>query len=607
MKIAVCIKQVPTLSRVEFDYEKKIIIREGVPSEVNSFDLIALGSAIDLRDSLGGEITALTMGPPQAREALGHCLAAGADHAVLISDQVMAGSDTLATARTLAMTIEDREFDLILCGRNSTDSETGQVGPEIAELLGIPHVSRARKIEMDQDSNMMRIERVTDDGFEVVECSLPALVTATEGLSEERWPRRREIQEASERAMEKVTAADLSEDMSKFGSTGSPTLVENIRLVEPRRLGKIVENVDPEIAAQQIQIDIQTRSSDEVLPQPQTWKRFSGQCDKSVWVVAEKSMSNIRWSTLENLGKARLLAETLKSEVVAVLMDTVNDAESNKLASYGADRVITLEGSEHSHPTSPSMTAALAKCISDNEPYAVLFSSSADGRDIASRISARLSLGLTGDCIDLELDDQGRLVQLKPALGGNVVAPILSKTYPYMVTIRPGILSPIHPESVAGVPVERHHVNQGCEDGLRLLEAHRESDAQGEELDRAKVVIGVGMGIGQPENVSVIHEMARKLGAIIAATRNVTDAGWLPKQVQIGITGRAISPDIYIAVGIRGAFNHMVGLQNAGTIIAINNNPRHPIFQASDFTILGDWETYLPALIGMLENTLTSQ
>ncbi|MQF69630.1 electron transfer flavoprotein alpha/ beta subunit [SAR202 cluster bacterium AD-804-J14_MRT_500m] len=607
MKIAVCIKQVPTLSRVEFDHDKKTIIREGVPLEVNSFDLVALGSAIDLRDAVGGEITVFTMGPPQAREALGHCLAAGADHAVLISDQAMAGSDTLATARTLAMTIQGRRFDLVLCGRNSTDSETGQVGPEIAELLDIPHVSRARKIELAANLKTLRAERVTDDGFEVMECSLPALITATEGLSEERWPKRREIQQASERAMEKVTAMDLSSDISKFGSKGSPTIVETIRLVEPHRLGEIIEISDAEIAARQVQIGLQGRSPHKALPQPQTWSRFPGQSDKSVWVLAEKSLSNIKWSTLENLGKARVLAESLKSEVVAVLMSTANDVESDTLASYGADRLITLEGPKDSHPISPSMTAALAKCISDNEPYAVLFSSSADGRDIASRISARLSLGLTGDCIDLELDDQSRLVQLKPALGGNVIAPILSKTHPYMVTIRPGLLSPIQPESISQIPVEKHEVTRQRGDGLRLLELHQETDAQGQELEQARVVLGIGMGVGETEKLPLIYEMARRINATVAATRNVTDAGWLPKQVQIGITGRAISPEIYVAVGIRGAFNHMVGLQNAGTIIAINNNPRHPISQASDFTIMGDWETYLPALINMLENALDNQ
>jgi len=274
------------------------------------------------------------------------------------------------------------------------------------------------------------------------------------------------------------------------------------------------------------------------------------------------------------------------------------------LASYGADRVLALNGPKHSHTTGPLMTASLSEFIQERNPFAVLFSSSADGRDIASRIAARLCLGLTGDCIDMELDEQGRLVQLKPALGGNAVASILSKTHPYMVTLRAGVMSSIAPEMGVVVPVERHDVGLGSGDGVTVLEVHQENDAKGAELDHAQVVIGVGMGVGGKENLSTIFGLAERLGATVAATRSVADSGWMPKQVQIGITGRTISPKLYIAVGVRGSFNHMVGLQNSGTIVAINNNPRHPIFQASDFTISGDWKVYLPALVDVLGDVL---
>ena len=200
---------------------------------------------------------------------------------------------------------------------------------------------------------------------------------------------------------------------------------------------------------------------------------------------------------------------------------------------------------------------------------------------MASRVAARLSLGLTGDCIDLELDDEGRLVQLKPALGGNVVAPILSKVKPYLVTLRPGLLNPVTPEDTddfdTGFPEYDYH----SPDPVRLLETHVEEDAGGLELEQAEVVIGVGMGIGGPESLPKIREMAAKLGASIAATRSVTDAGWLPKQLQVGLTGRAIAPRLYVAVGIRGDFNHVVGIQKAGTVIGVNTTRRHPIFQAS--------------------------
>ena len=601
MKIAVCIKQVPTLSKIEFDYERKTIVREGVPLEMNVFDLIALGRAVELKEELGAEVTVFTMGPPQSKEVLAHALAVGADHAVLISDPVMAGSDTLATSRTLALALKDRGYDLILCGRNSTDAETGQVGPETAELMDIPHVSRARKLEYNPDSNSIVVERVTDDGYEVIEASLPALVTATEGLSEERWPRRKVIAEARERPVEEVSAAQLSQDASVFGSSGSPTWVEDIRVLEPQRLANVIEEPDPVEAAKKVVEGMRDRPATTLAaPSDQEWSRFPGEGEGALWVVAEKAGNEFRRATMENLGKARSLAQRLQREVVAVLVEDATEQEIATLSSYGADRVLVLSGEITHHPISPVTSAALAEAIKARRPYCVLVPSTANGRDLASRVAARLSLGLTGDCVDLEVDDEGRLVQLKPALGGNVVAPILSKVKPYMATLRPGLLAPIVPRPGHAAPIERHTLDSTKEDPLRMLESHSEEDARGVELEGAEVVIGVGKGVGGPEHLPAIFEFAQKLGASVAATRNVTDAGWLPKQLQVGLTGRAIAPKLYIAVGIRGAFNHTVGIQKAMTVIAINNNARHPIFQAADFGIVGTWQDYLPPLVEAL-------
>ncbi len=602
MKIAVCVKQVPVLARIEFDYEKKTIQREGVPLEMNVFDLIALGRAIELKDEVGGEVTAITMGPPQAKEVLAHALAVGADHGVIISDRVMAGSDTLATSRTLALALKDKGFDLILCGRNSTDAETGQVGPELAEILGIPHVSRARKLEYKPDSNSVVVERETEEGYEVLEVGLPALVTATEGLSEERYARRRVLMEARERPVEEIKASQLSDDSSLFGAEGSPTWVEDIRLLEPQRLGVVIEDVKPKDAAQEIADSIynQPVSVETKLLSEFIWQRYDDGQGPIIWVVAENSASGLRRSTLENLGKARMLAADLHAQVHAVLVEDFSNEDIVALARYGADFILNLAPAVYRHPTGPATAALFARALTDYDPYAVLFSSTANGRDLASRVAARLSLGLTGDCIDLELDDEGRLVQLKPALGGNVVAPILSKTKPYLVTLRPGLLSPVTPEDAppfeSGFPEYDYH----SPDPIRLIETHVEEDAGGLELEQAEVVIGVGMGIGGPESLPRIRQLAGRLGASIAATRSVTDMGWLPKQLQVGLTGRAIAPKLYIAVGIRGDFNHVVGIQKAGTVIGINTTRRHPIFQASDFCILGSWEEYLPPLVEAL-------
>ena len=214
MKIAVCAKYVPVVARIQFDYENKTIIREGVPSEVNPFDLLALVRAVELKTAPDDEVVAISMGPPQARDGLIQCLALGADRGVLITDRALAGSDTLATARALALALGREAPDLIICGRNSADSETGQVGPEIAELMGIPHVGLVSKLDYRAGSHTVVAQRLTDEGYQVIECPLPALVCVTEGVAPELFPNREQLAEAQEKPLEEVNCAQLSSDPS---------------------------------------------------------------------------------------------------------------------------------------------------------------------------------------------------------------------------------------------------------------------------------------------------------------------------------------------------------------------------------------------------------
>ena len=609
MKIAVCVKYVPVLAQVKFDYEQKTIVREGVPSEINPFDLLGLVRAVQLKTGPEDRVVAISMGPPQARDGLLQCLALGADRAVLLTDRVLAGSDTLATARALAMVLAKEGPDLIICGRNSTDAETGQVGPEIAELMGIPHISQVRKLERQSGSPAIVTERVTDEGYQVIESSLPALACVTEGVAPEMYPSREQMAEAQEKPLEEMNCAQLSTDLSQFGSSGSPTWVQDIRLVEPDRLGVVVEEENPVAAAQQVagllreRLEELATTKDGSAPALST-TRFPESRDKSIWVVAETFHGGLRRVTLEMQGKARQLSSFTKSEVTAVLLGSPQEHWSQELAAQGADRVMVLDTTSLGPAYGIRVAHALAAAIDAARPYAVLFASTADGRDLASRIAARLGLGLTGDAIDLEVDEEGRLVQLKPALGGNVVAPILSKTLPNLVTLRPGLLTPIDPEPHARSKTEQILAPDFQEADITVLEEHIQEDLGAIALAQAPVVLGVGMGIGGPENIPQISGLARSLGATLATSRNAVHAGWLPHQIQVGISGRAIAPKVYLAVGIRGAFNHTVGIQKAGVILAINQNRRAAIFKAADYGMVGDWKEYLPPLVEALKPVL---
>ena len=609
MKIVVCVKYVPVVARIQFDYENKTIIREGVPSEVNPFDMLGLVRAVELKSAPDDQIVALCMGPPQARDGLLECLALGADRAILLTDRALAGSDTLATARALSLALKKEAPDLIICGRNSADSETGQVGPETAELMDIPHVGQVSKLDLNADSNTIVTERLTDEGYQVIECPLPALVCVTEGVAEETFPNREQLAEAETKPLQEVTCAQLSPDSSQFGAEGSPTWVEEIRLVEPNRPGVIIEEEDPQVAAEQAASLLKERlaeldSADNGSQTAQPTERFPNSRDKSIWVIAESWPADLAHVTLELLGKARELTSFTRSEVAAVLIGPAQPDLNGQLAAYGADRVLVLDNAGKGPVWGRQVVQSLAAAVHQAQPYAVLFASTPDGRDLASRVAARLALGLTGDAIDLEIDEEGRLVQLKPALGGNVVAPILSKTLPNMVTLRPGLLTPVAPVVSSQAPVEAIAAASFDGPDVTVLEEHVQEDIGALELTQAQVVLGVGMGIGGPENLPQIQKLAHSINASLATTRNVTHEGWLPVQIQVGISGRSITPKVYLAVGIRGAFNHTVGIQKAGVILALNQNRRHAIFKSADFGIVGDWNEFLPPLIEALKPVL---
>src|SRR6185369_16657579 len=248
MLIAVCIKQVPVVSALQFDPETKTLKREGVRTEVSSFDVRAVLKAVELRQVHGGEVVAVTMGPPQAREALAECLALGADRGVHLCDRAFSGADTLATARALAAALRPEAFDLILCGRNSVDAETGQVGPELAELLDLPQVTVARRVSVDLATRTLSAEREIDDGLETVRAPLPAVVTAAEDIAAERFTTKAEREAALAKPVETLTAADLGLEAAQIGADGSPTWVLGLDAVEEHRRREILEAPAPDAA-----------------------------------------------------------------------------------------------------------------------------------------------------------------------------------------------------------------------------------------------------------------------------------------------------------------------------------------------------------------------
>jgi electron transfer flavoprotein alpha/beta subunit len=245
MRIIVCIKQVPDTAEVRINPETNTLIRDGVPSIINPYDTHAIEAGLQLREKAGGTVTVITMGPPQAEAALRDAIAMGADEAVLLTDRAFAGSDTWATAYTLAKAIQHVGADVILCGKQAIDGDTAQVGPEIAEFLDIPHVSYIRKIDDVGDTRIV-VQRLMDDGYDVIESSLPVLLTVVRELNVPRMPSLKGKMAAKKAVIKKLSAADINAEETNLGLKGSPTQVRNIFAPEVRKDRKMLEGTAEE-------------------------------------------------------------------------------------------------------------------------------------------------------------------------------------------------------------------------------------------------------------------------------------------------------------------------------------------------------------------------
>ena len=248
MNIVVCVKQVPDTAEVKINPETNTIIRQGLPNIVNPYDKHALEAAIQLKEKHGGKITVISMGPPQATEALKECIAMGADEAVLLSDRIFGGADALATSFTIAAGIRKiADFDLIICGKQAIDGDTAQVGPEVAEHLNIPQVTYAAKL--DVDGKTLKVSRELDVGYEIIETELPALVTVVKSINDPRLPTVRGTMKANRIEIPVWSAEDIEVNVEKIGFKGSPTQVRKIFAPPARTQGEMIQADDVQTAA----------------------------------------------------------------------------------------------------------------------------------------------------------------------------------------------------------------------------------------------------------------------------------------------------------------------------------------------------------------------
>jgi len=645
MRIAVLAKQITAPSH--FRMAGGRVVRRGVPLETNAYCRRANAKALELAGD-DGEVVVFTMGPPSAEDTLREMIAAGASRGVHVCDPALAGSDTLATARALAAALRlEGPFDLVLAGLNSLDADTGQVPPEIAELLGLPFAAGVRSLEVhDGPGGSFTARLETDHGFRVVTGRLPVMLSAAERLT---YPSKAPPEQRAAVAAElisRLAAADLGVAPDHLGTAGSPTSVGPVRVLKPTRnpvraasvpqavdllveLGAFSDGASSAAVNSAGSATVGSAAGgsaqgDSVSAGSATAGSAAGGSVRNETCRPEPSGGHELWCFftgadigVELLGEAAKLARAMSDEgapatVTAVTTETglasfgdsgIGDAGQRhalaRLGAAGADRLLVIPAAVPGQPAEPAELAdALAAAAAAELPWALLTEGTRSGRVVASVVAARCGWGLTGDAVGIEIGGDGRLVAWKPAFGGQVEAPIWSRSPVQMATIRPGVLARRPPRP--GAPSPEMQMLAAPEPArVRTVSVERDDSDVG-ELRRAAAIVALGQGV-DPAGYPVIDELCAALGgAALGGTRKVTDKAWLPRNRQIGVTGHAVAPKLLVAVGSSGRFNHTVGIRNAGVILAVNSNPSAEIFDQVDVGIVGPWEQVVPRLTAEL-------
>ena len=335
---------------------------------------------------------------------------------------------------------------------------------------------------------------------------------------------------------------------------------------------------------------------------------------KGVYIYAQQVDNELSSIAFELIGKAKDLAKDLNTDVTAVLLGSNVKNLADKLAEYGADKVIVVDDPALEVYKTEPYAHALSSVINEYKPDIMLVGATAIGRDLGPTVSARVATGLTADCTQLEIGDfplkavegkqqkHNQLLMTRPAFGGNTIATIACPdNRPQMATVRPGVMQKIDPIKGAKANVIEYNPgftpNDKYVEILNVVKAVKET----EDIMEAKILVSGGRGVGSAENFKMLQDLADVIGGTVSCSRAVVENGWKPVDLQVGQTGKTVRPNVYFAIGISGAIQHVAGMEEADIIIAINKDEDAPIFDVADYGVVGDLHKVVPALTEALK------
>ncbi len=453
-----------------------VCIRQGRDGEINPFDACAYEEAL----KLGGEITIVSMGSPKTAEFLSKLTRLGASRAVLLTDKAFAGADTLATAYTLSLAAKRLAPDLILCGRQTLEGDTAQVGPMLSVKMGYALITNVTKLAVTADGLVCHTRSGREES-----AALPALLTV-ERINMLRLPGLR----SKPKDVEVWSAADLGAEADKCGLAGSPTRV--LKTYENESGKRKCTFIQPKDFAEVLQASLQKAVGD-------VQRQAPAHPLKKVYTVGEKPYA---------------MAQTVSDDITVITADRPEE---------------------------------ICRIIEADMPSALLFASDDKSKMLAAQVASMLDLGLCADCTRLD-NEHDELIMYRPALSGSIVAKIRSITRPALATVR--------------------------------------------TPDDGRKDVTLSVGYGAKDCLDAAKRFAEQIGAELGASRRLVDQGYMPYAVQVGLTGRTVSPPVFVAVGISGAVHHIVGFDRSGTVIAVNPDHAAPIFDYADYGIVAPAEDF---------------
>jgi len=322
-----------------------------------------------------------------------------------------------------------------------------------------------------------------------------------------------------------------------------------------------------------------------------------------VWTIAEQHEGALKEISFELLPRGRALADALDTKLATVVIGNgIDDDRLQELIARGADEVYSIQGPEMADFVCENYSNALASIIRTYAPSIVLAGATTTGRTLMPHVAIRVGAGLTADCTELAIEERtGNLLQTRPAIGGNILATIKTPNHrPQMATVRPRSTQPLPPDPLRSGRIISVPVDPAWIDDTIVVEGYRREDEDFVNLEEADVIVTAGRGIRKKDNVALIEELARELGGEVGASRDVVDRGWLGYPHQVGLSGKTVSPRLYVAAGVSGSIQHLAGIKTSETILSINTDPDANIHSIADLAVVGDLLTVIPALIERL-------